>query len=365
MKKVSQPINIACFISPHGFGHAARAAAVMESLYQQDRAIGFDIYTSVPQWFFADSLSGPFAYHFLVTDVGLVQETPMQANLSSTVEQLDVMLPFDRTLVHSLAEKVLGNHCRLILCDIAPLGIEVARAAGIPSVLIENFTWDWIYQGYVEKYHRLKPHIDYLQAVFAGVDHHIQTEPVCRPAQSGITTKPVSRRHHKPAAEIRKRLDIPLNAPLAMLTLGGIPPASEQFRKLSTSADFYMIIPGGGDTYRIKDNIRLLPHHSGVYHPDLVNASDVVIGKLGYSTLAEVFQTGVPFGYFPRFDFRESAVQKAFIEENMVGLDLSEAELLEGAWVDRVPDLLAMPKKPQQRINGAEQAAEYILDILD
>jgi len=126
-----ESINIACFISPHGFGHAARAAAVMESLYQLDRAVCFDIYTSVPQWFFEDSLSGSFTYHFLVTDVGLVQETPMQADLSSTVEQLDVMLPFDPATVDRLAEEVLGNQCRLILCDIAPLGIVVAQTAGI------------------------------------------------------------------------------------------------------------------------------------------------------------------------------------------------------------------------------------------
>ena len=31
-----------------------------------------------------------------------------------------------------------------------------------------------------------------------------------------------------------------------------------------------------------------------VFHPDLVNASDAVIGKAGYNTLAEVFYAGTP-----------------------------------------------------------------------
>jgi hypothetical protein len=36
--------------------------------------------------------------------------------------------------------------------------------------------------------------------------------------------------------------------------------------------------------HQSKQNLVLLPHHSGFYHPDLVNASDAVIGKVGYST---------------------------------------------------------------------------------
>jgi len=152
---------------------------------------------------------------------------------------------------------------------------------------------------------------------------------------------------------------------VAILTLGGIPPDSELFQKLEAPADFYMVIPGGADTFQIRDNIRLLPHNSEMYHPDLIHAGDAVIGKLGYSTLAEVFQAGVPFGYMSRSDFRESAVLKAYVEENMYGLDFTEAELQDGTWLKRVPDLLAMPTRPPKMLNGADQAAEYILRVLE
>ena len=36
--------RIAFFISPHGFGHAARAASVMEALAEIESSIQFDIY---------------------------------------------------------------------------------------------------------------------------------------------------------------------------------------------------------------------------------------------------------------------------------------------------------------------------------
>ena len=36
----------------------------------------------------------------------------------------------------------------LVVADIPPLGIAAATAAGIPSIALGNFTWDWIYSAY-------------------------------------------------------------------------------------------------------------------------------------------------------------------------------------------------------------------------
>ena len=138
--------RVAWFISPHGFGHAARAAAVMEALRKKRPRIEFEIFTRVPEWFFEDSLTGPFNYHPLVTDVGLVQETALREDAARTLERLDQFLPFEPILVERLAREVRQLECRCVICDIAPLGIAVAHQAGIPSVLVENFTWDWIYE---------------------------------------------------------------------------------------------------------------------------------------------------------------------------------------------------------------------------
>ena len=36
----------------------------------------------------------------------------------------------------------------LIVGDIPPLAFAVGAAAGIPSIAIGNFTWDWVYSEY-------------------------------------------------------------------------------------------------------------------------------------------------------------------------------------------------------------------------
>src|SRR5262244_3295844 len=66
-------MRIAYFVTPHGFGHAARAAAVMVALQEIDPTIQFDIFTQVPHWFFQDSLVRDVHYYNVCTDIGVVQ----------------------------------------------------------------------------------------------------------------------------------------------------------------------------------------------------------------------------------------------------------------------------------------------------
>ena len=70
-KLKERPYQIAYFVTPHGFGHAARAAAVMSSLYDRLPQVHFQIYTTVPRWFFSTSVKAPFTYNELLTDIGL------------------------------------------------------------------------------------------------------------------------------------------------------------------------------------------------------------------------------------------------------------------------------------------------------
>ncbi len=171
--------TFAYFITPHGYGHAARAAAVMLALRQADPGAHFEIFTQVPLWFFEMTLGRGFSYHDLYTDVGLSQDSVMEENLPETVRRLAGLLPFRSEQIRSLAQQIKDLNCKMVLCDVAPLGIAVASAAGLPSVLIENFTWDWIYEGYQHQEPRLTPYIEYLKEAFASASYHIRTEPAC------------------------------------------------------------------------------------------------------------------------------------------------------------------------------------------
>ncbi len=357
--------KIAFFVSAHGFGHATRACAVMAALQTISPVLQFEIFTLVPRWLFEVSLSAGFTLHPLETDIGVAQSGPLDEDIPLTLRRLDAFLPFDAARLGELAEQVRVAGCVGVVCDISPLGLAVAQEAGLPSVLVENFTWDWIYSGYVAEAPRLQAHIDYLSRAFALADYHIQTEPAFPRPPIDLLTTPVSRHPQTSREAMRDRLAIPRDAPAVLVTMGGF---SEDFGFLDQLAgcrQYHFILPGhsrlreaGGVEQR--ENLRLLPQGSAFYHPDLVQASDAVIGKAGYSTVAETYQAGLPFGYVLRSRSPESAVLQRFIASEMPGFEVPEATFRDGSWLARLPELLAQPRRLRSEPNGADQAAAFI-----
>jgi hypothetical protein len=357
--------RVGYFITPHGFGHAARAAAVMAAIHEINHSVHFHIFTKVPSWVFMDSLSGPFTYHSLLTDIGIVQETALDGNLSETCRKLNDFLPFRSSRVSKLSRLVRELRCELIICDIAPMGIEVAREADITSVLVENFTWDWIYHEYVSEHIDMNTHIKYLKNISHAVNYHIQTEPLCGDREAHLVTKPVSRKIRTHREEIRQKIGLPGASKVVLITMGGIQDRYPFLEKLTEEKDIFFLIPGASEIKKVMNNLVLLPHHSEFFHPDLINASDAVIGKVGYSTLAEAYHAGIPFGYISRKSFRESKVLEDFISREMNGFSIEREEFEAGRWRSRLPELLSFPRLNRKDQNGAEEIAQFIIRLLN
>jgi UDP-N-acetylglucosamine:LPS N-acetylglucosamine transferase len=357
---MNPPGRIAFFISPHGFGHAARAASVMEALAQIDSSHQFDIFTTVPEWFFANCNSFAFQYHQLLTDIGLVQKTPFEEDVPSTVQKLKKFLPFNQSRIAALAEKIKHLKCKLVICDIAPLGIRVAKEAGVPSVLIENFTWDWIYRGYAAE--GLKKFDVYLQSIFAEATYRIQTRPICKYADADFTAGPASRKTKNPSRATRLRLGLSDSCKVVVITAGGVPKSYGFIDKLKNQTEIHFIIPGASHSEDLQNNLIFLPENSAYFHPDLINAADAVIGKAGYSTIAEVYHAGVPFGYVARSSYRESKPLIGFIEKNINGFAIRESEFQNGMFVRHLEKLLEIPRGQCNSPNGANQIAGYLTD---
>jgi len=362
-------VHIGCCVSGHGFGHATRAIAVMQALSERIAA-RFTIVTSAPSWLFAASLAAPHTVHSLETDVGLVQQSPLAEDLPATLAALDRFYPLSEPRIRQTA--ALFADCRLVLCDIAPLGIAAARLAAIPSLLIENFTWDWIYEGYAEhaEYAENRPqfraHINTLAALFRQADYHIQTRPVCCPAPCDLTVDPVARRLRNPET-IRRRLHCEPGQQLVLLTMGGVCSQGGEdlaLEPLLQRRDMVFVLPRGQGSDECIDNLRFLSPQSPWHHPDLVAAADLVVGKVGYSTVAEAYHGETAYGYVPRPGFRESATLEAFLDSRLLSWKIEERRLQSGEWLADVPPLPTVKPPPRRKANGADQAAGYVAAFL-
>lgn len=356
-------MRISAIISPHGFGHSSRAVAVLQSLYRVNPECQFDIITTVPEWFFRDSFTiESFEYIPFETDVGVVQISPFIEDLPGTVERLKSFLPFQNEKVQFLAKLLRERKSDLVLCDISPLGIAAARLANIPSVLVENFTWDWIYEGYLDLEPRLGDYIPLLREAFEEADYHIQTAPVCEYRTADLITHPVARLPRNAREIVRQSLGISPKQSVVLITMGGIPHLLNQLQPLQNFSEAVFVIPGASERFERVKNLVLLPHHHFYYHPDLVNASDVIVGKLGYSTIAEAYQSSVPYLYIPRNHFRETAPLAAFVERELNGVKIEEQDFLNGSWLENLPTVLSLPKQQKTLINGADQIAQLVAE---
>ena len=147
---------------------------------------------------------------------------------------------------------------------------------------------------------------------------------------------------------------------MVLFSRGGDPDALPFLDALKQSADTCFVFAGGVSAERREDNLRFLPFESEFFHPDLVHAADLVVGKGGYSMIAEVWAAGVPFAYVLREGFRESSVLDVFLQANIPSRSYTDAELASGAWVEDLPGLLQLPRN-EPRPNGAARAAELLL----
>lgn len=353
--------HLAVFVSPHGFGHAARASAVMEALHRRVGA-RFELFATTPRWFLDESVEGLYRRHEVDTDAGFFQKSALTYDLERTVDAVRALVPFHPDLVAGLALEVRRSGCRAVLCDISPLGIAVAERAGLPSVLVENFSWPWLYEPLLAEAPELGPLSEELD-LWTGLAHlHLLAEPYCHPdPRAHGTVLPVSRPPRRSRDELRRDMGLGEEGKVVILTMGGYGEALPFLPRLEELDDVTWIVTGCPAT-EVRGNLRLHDNATRLYMPDLVRAADAVVAKLGYSTVAEVWREGRPAAFVTRAGFRETAPLWAWASERIPGFEIPGVDFAGGSWIERIPELLRIGPTASQPCGGAEQVVDRMLE---
>lgn len=363
---IIEDMNIAYFISSHGFGHAARSSAIINCLLEKEPSLHFEVFSGTARWFFEDSFVSHYDYHSGAVDVGLVQKSPMEQDLPRTIVEVNRYLDSIPERAVDLAKILRQKEVRLVVCDISPLGIAAARAAGIPSILFENFTWDWIYQPLEKDFPEFHSIDQRMAELFAMAGYRLQSEPLCAHSpRCDCLIPPVSRKPREDVTAFRARLGVPENHRMGLISMGGIPENFDFVMGHTVHPDVTLVVPGTFEKVTYSGQMILLPHHSDFYHPDLVNAADFVIGKAGYSTIGEVCASGSAYGYILRDDFRESDVTAAFLRKRTNTLEVQKADFDAFNLDTDIEKLLDLGRVDPLPVNGCDTASDYILKVLN
>ncbi len=89
---------------------------------------------------------------------------------------------------------------------------------------------------------------------------------------------------------------------IVLVSMGGIPWSFSGLERVAAARDVTVVVPGGSTDERRFGSVITVPHRSRFYHPDLMHAADGVVGKLGYSTVAEAWSNNLGMGWIRQTD---------------------------------------------------------------
>jgi hypothetical protein len=345
-------VVIAFYISGHGYGHASRDAELMRAIRAIEPDARFVARTTAPDFLFADI--GHVEVQRTIVDAGMVQIDSLNIDEGATAREIAAFYAdFDRRVTDEAATlEVIRPD--VVLGDIPPLAFAAAARAGVPSVAVANFTWDWIYSIYPE-IERAAPgattamRTGYATATMAlRLPLHGGFEPMAAVTRD---IPFIARRSERDRRETRRMLRIPEGRPAVLPTFGGY----------GIDLPYAAVEREGRVTILRPDAVDL--QASGLRHQDLVAAADVVISKPGYGIVSECVANGTPLLYTSRGRFIEYDL---FVSE-MPGVlrcrYVSQEDLLAGRWADAVSALLALPEVARPRVDGADVAAQIVRSV--
>jgi L-arabinokinase len=343
---------IAYYISGHGLGHSSRSVEVMRAILALDRDRRIVVRTSAPRWLFDSAAPDGVGYQSLATDTGVIQQDSLSMDEEATARAAG---EFDRgfdALVDIESRWLRDAGARLVVGDVPAMAFAAAERAGIPSVAVANFTWDWIF-GIYPAFDRLAP-----RAIATIRQAYAKTTLALRlPFHGGFETMPVvrdipliARQSTRDPRDTRRQLGVPDSRVLVLASFSGFG-ISLPIAELQRSTDFVLLVA------------EREPSH-GLRYEDLVAAADVVVSKPGYGIVSECAANDTALLYTSRGNFIEYGVLVAGMPAVLRSRFIDPEDLRAGRWSASIAALLAQPRPAARpRMDGAAVAARSVLEL--
>jgi hypothetical protein len=356
---------LAVYVSGHGFGHATRTAEVLREVAARAPGLPVTVSTSAPALLFEGVRPTP-AVRAVECDVGLAQKDALTIDEAGTVAAWRVFRAGWDRLVADEAAWLRASGARLVLGDIPPLAFAAAAAAGLPSVAMGNFSWDWIYA------HLARREPALAEAAAACREAYARATVLLRLPFAGdlsaftrIEDSPlVARRPTVPKAEARRRVGLDAR-PAVLLSFGGVGMPGLQPAAFGGLDDYQFLLTGRAGDGPAPANLRRVDGSvlagAGLSYPDLVGAADVVVTKPGYGIVTDCIGAGARLVYTDRGDFPEYPVMVAEMERYLPAVFASNDDVRGGRLGPALEAVLAAPFPRSPRTDGAAVAAERIL----
>jgi L-arabinokinase len=346
---------IALYLSGHGYGHMTRACEVLAELRRRDPSVPLAVVGSVPERLVRLAVPGPLTFRTATCDVGLVQHDALRIDEAATAARCrDFEATWDAR-VEAEAGFLRETRVGLVVGDIPALAFAAAARAGVPSVGLGNFSWDWIYRHLSVREPSLAASAALAASAYRQASLLLEL-PFAGDLSAFTYREPiglVARRPRVARAEARRRLGLD-DRPTVLLSFGGVGLPALARGAAPDAGDLRWLWPPDVD-----DRLEALD----LTYPDAVNAVDVVVTKPGYGIVSDAIAAGTRVVYTERGDFPEYPILVEGMKRHLACLHLSNADLLGGRMAEPVRRVLRMPVPAPPEMEGAARAASRLLEL--
>jgi len=343
------------YVTSHGFGHIFRSLNVIKN---SSNLFDFEVVSTLPPEIIHREIGYEIPIHARCLDSGAKQDGPLTTDPLATLESYYSTIYQHRAeLIYEEKKFLEGSNVDIIFSDSVGLVHKIAQECGIYSVLMTNLFWDSLYDKLLEfviddlddtpvtpqRLEAFRTMISTLNEdyncadmllAYPGFMNYHENFPLI---ETIIPLPFVSRYAQTQPLVMKSLFHAPSHRNTALVQFGGISSAlSLPFDHVDTGDDWHFIVLGDFSSfphpYENNDKVTFLSNQAFV--PDIVNAVDVVIGKLGYGSVSECVANNTPMVFVPREFWPEEPYMRATIEQEGMGVCLPKSHFLKGKWRD-------------------------------
>ncbi len=349
---------LAAYVSGHGYGHLVRLCEVLRRVRELAPELTIGVAGTVPEALVRREIAEPLVLRHEPFDVGLAQRDALEIDEPGTLERCAAFERGWEGRADREAARLRALGARLVLADVPALAFEAAARAGVPAVGLSNFTWCWIYAHLARRLPGLNASADRAARAYARAELLLEL-PFAGDLSAFRRREPVgfvARESRVERDEVRRRLGLPGDGPVALISFGGVGLPGLRAGALEPDPDVRYVFPEDLP----EDRLDAL----GLRYPDVVAAADVVVTKPGYGIVTDAIAGGTRVVYTERGDFPEYPVIVREMPAYVGCVHVPAAEVRAGRIRSAVRSALSTPMPPRPDLGGAARAAGRLLELL-
>ncbi|KAI8148298.1 hypothetical protein BJV82DRAFT_531195 [Fennellomyces sp. T-0311] len=379
------------YVSGHGWGHATRANQIISDILKLPAQHKVYVISNASDFIFQGVIQLGAIYRQAAIDAGVVQPLAYTVDRDQTISNLKSFLERRPETLVSEVEWLKQVKADCVVCDAPFLPCAAAAKAGIPAAIASNFTFDEVYKGLcegdeldqeirqmveitIDDYRNCDLLVRLPGAIripsFDDTEQLVPSTPISTTFPSDIkkgvvngkmqlpcTSQSNVRSKRKNSTYERRIVDVPLvfrkyrTEREQVLEELGIPRSVYSTHKILLLSFGGQALGKGGwvdplpqgwicivccapDGVTLPRNFYRASRDA--YVPDLTNAADVVLGKLGYGTCSECIGHGTPFVYVPRPQFIEEYGLLKLMQDQGSAVELKREDFEAGYWGEAI-----------------------------